>query len=153
MIVSTLFYSFSLVMDSLYILLFVIVVFSIAGTQLFTGVLKNRCIQVATGNVTKQMCIHSSVCYEGAVCGRGIGSPNFSINNFDTFLWSMLNVFQTLTLEGWSTIMVNLQACYSMLAAFYSLLIIFFCEYVVLNMTMAILKYKYSQVKGNTIQV
>ena len=40
MIVSTLFYSFSLVMDSLYILLFVIVVFSIAGTQLFTGVLK-----------------------------------------------------------------------------------------------------------------
>ena len=33
----------------------------------------------------------------------------------------------------------------------YSLLIIFFCEYVLLNMTMAILKYKYSQVKGNTI--
>lgn len=44
MIVSTLFYSFSLVMDSLYILIFVIIVFSIAGSQLFSGVLKNRCI-------------------------------------------------------------------------------------------------------------
>lgn len=44
MIVSTLFYSFSLVMDSLYILFFVMLVFSIAGTQLFSGVLKNRCI-------------------------------------------------------------------------------------------------------------
>lgn len=44
MIVSTLFYSFSLVMDSLYILFFVMLVFSIAGTQLFTGVLKNRCM-------------------------------------------------------------------------------------------------------------
>lgn len=52
MIVSTLFYSFSLVMDSLYILFFVIIVFSIAGTQLFSGVLKNRCIELATGNLS-----------------------------------------------------------------------------------------------------
>lgn len=56
MIVSTLFYSFSLVMDSLYILFFVIIVFSIAGTQLFSGVLKNRCIELATGTVTDTMC-------------------------------------------------------------------------------------------------
>lgn len=98
------------------------------------------------------MCIHGNVCSDGFVCGKGIASPNFSINNFDTFMWSMLNVFQTLTLEGWSQIMVNLQAAYSMFAAVYSLLIVFFCEYVLLNMTMAILKYKYSQVKGNTIE-
>ena len=98
MIVSTLFYSFSLVMDSLYILLFVIVVFSIAGTQLFSGVLKNRCIELATGNLSTTMCVHGNICSDGFVCGKGIASPNFSINNFDTFLWSMLNVFQTLTL-------------------------------------------------------
>ena len=98
MIVSTLFYSFSLVMDSLYILLFVIIVFSIAGTQLFSGVLKNRCIEVATGAISDVICVHLTVCSEGFVCGKGIDNPNFSINNFDTFLWSMLNVFQTLTL-------------------------------------------------------
>jgi hypothetical protein len=39
MIVSTLFYAFNLVMDSLYILIFVMIVFSIAGNQLFSGVL------------------------------------------------------------------------------------------------------------------
>jgi hypothetical protein len=44
MIVKTLFHSFSLVMDSLYILFFVMIVFAIAGTQLFTGLLKNRCM-------------------------------------------------------------------------------------------------------------
>ena len=49
MIVRTLFYSFSLVMDSLYILLFVMVVFSIAGTQLFSGLLQNRCMDLNTG--------------------------------------------------------------------------------------------------------
>lgn len=66
-------------------------------------------------------------------------------------LWSMLTVFQTLTMEGWSDIMINLQISYSPFSFIYSLLIVFLCEYVLLNMTMAILKYKYSQVKGNTI--
>lgn len=127
MIVSTLFYSFSLVMDSLYILIFVMVVFSIAGTQLFSGILKNRCIELATGHVTDLMCVNGNVCSDGFVCGRGINNPNFSIQNFDTFLWSMLSVFQTLTMEGWSEIMINLQKCYSPLSVIYSLLIVFFC--------------------------
>lgn len=98
MIVSTLFYSFSLVMDSLYILIFVVAVFAIAGTQLFSGVLKNRCLDLATGNLSDVMCVHGSTCADGSICAKGLGSPNFSINNFDTFLWSMLNVFQTITL-------------------------------------------------------
>lgn len=49
MIVRTLFHSFSLVMDSLYILIFVMIVFSIAGTQLFSGLLQNRCMDLNTG--------------------------------------------------------------------------------------------------------
>lgn len=47
--------------------------------------------------------------------------------------------------------MVGLQQAYSPYSLIYSLMIVFFCEYVLLNMTLAILKYKYSQVKGNTI--
>jgi len=63
----------------------------------------------------------------------------------------MLSVFKTLTMEGWSDIMVQLQLSYSPFSFIYSVMIVFFCEYVLLNMTLAILKYKYSQVKGNTI--
>jgi hypothetical protein len=44
MIVRTLFYSFSMVMDSLIILLFVMGVFAIAGMQLFGGTLKYTCM-------------------------------------------------------------------------------------------------------------
>lgn len=44
MIVKTLFNSFSLVMDSLTILIFVMGVFAIAGMQLFSGDLKNACM-------------------------------------------------------------------------------------------------------------
>lgn len=47
--------------------------------------------------------------------------------------------------------MLELEMAFSPAAVLYSVAIVFFCEYVILNMTMAILKYKYSQVKGNTI--
>ena len=55
-------------------------------------------------------------------------------------------------MEGWSDVMIYLQRTYSPFSFIYSILIVFFCEYVLLNMTMAILKYKYAQVKGNTIE-
>jgi hypothetical protein len=56
MIVKTLFLSFSLVLDSLYVLLFVMIIFAIAGLQLFSGVLKNRCIEEATGILSDTYC-------------------------------------------------------------------------------------------------
>jgi hypothetical protein len=62
MIVNTLFHSFSLVMDSLYILIFVMIVFSIAGTQLFSGLLKNRCIELETGTLTETLCMNNDAC-------------------------------------------------------------------------------------------
>ena len=127
MIVSTLFFSFSLVMDSLYILFFVMIVFSIAGTQLFSGLLQNRCMDAATGHLTNVLCTSGSTCDNGYLCAKGIENPNFSINNFDTFIWSMLSVFRTLTLEGWSDIMVGLQQAYSPFSVIYSVMIVFFC--------------------------
>ena len=97
MIVSTLFYSFSLVLDSLYILMFVITIFGIAGTQLFSGILKNRCMYLSTGVLSDNLCVNT--CSSPTqICVRGIASPNFSIYNFDTILWSILSVFQTLTM-------------------------------------------------------
>ena len=127
MIVNTLFHSFSLVMDSLYILIFVMIVFSIAGTQLFSGLMKNRCIQLETGNISETFCYDNTVCSNGYACGKGIASPNFSITNFDTFLWSMLSVFRSLTMEGWSDIMLGLQRVYSPFSFIYSIMIVFFC--------------------------
>mgnify|MGYP000924458976 FL=1 len=64
----------------------------------------------------------------------------------------MLSVFQILTMEGWSSIMIQLQQCYSVVCFLYCVLIVFFCEYVLLNITLAILKYKYAQVKDNSVE-
>lgn len=151
MIMKTLFYSFSLVMDSIYILLFVIFVFAIAGMQLFSGTLKNVCMDSLTGALTTTLCTSTDNCQLGQLCVKGISSPNFSIYNFDTLLWSALSVFQIISLEGWSLIMESVQMTNGEIYCLYSLLIVFTCEYVLLNMTLAILKYKYAQVKDNVI--
>lgn len=97
-IMKTLFYSFSLVMDSIYILLFVIFVFAIAGMQLFGGALKNVCMNVADGSLLITHCSSSSDCGADQLCVKGISSPNFSVINFDTLIWSALSVFQQITL-------------------------------------------------------
>lgn len=152
MIVRTLFYSFSLVMDSLYILLFVMGVFGIAGMQLFGGNLKFNCMELETGRLDGVVCGGDADCGVGEVCAKGVASPNYSIVNFDTLLWSELSVFQTITTEGWSGIMVNIQQSSGIAYCVYSILIVLICDYVLLNMTLAILKYKYAQVKGNSIQ-
>lgn len=78
-IMKTLFYSFSLVMDSIYILLFVIFVFAIAGMQLFGGEMKHRCMELSTGALTSILCSANSDCISSQICAKGISSPNFSI--------------------------------------------------------------------------
>lgn len=48
--------------------------------------------------------------------------------------------------------MLYLEEGYSFLSFIYSIGVIISCEYITLNMTMAILKYKYSEVKMNKIE-
>ena len=148
MIVKTLFLSFSLVMNSFYILLFMIIIFAIAGTQLFAGQLKYYCMELESGICMDTVCNVMDQCVaiygQGFVCAKTQGSPHFSIYNFDTILWSMASIFQTITLESWSMIMLNLEEGYSFVSFVFSIGIIIACEYITLNMTMAILKYKYS---------
>ena len=55
-------------------------------------------------------------------------------------------------MEGWANIMQYIQNTSGLIYGIYALLIVLICEFVLLNMTMAILKYKYSQVKGNAIE-
>lgn len=131
MIVKTLFLSFSLVMNSFIILLFVIIIFSIAGTQLFSGQLKFKCMELISGITYETVCNNHGQCEGmfglGYVCAKTQGSPHFSIYNFDTIFWSMASTFQTITLESWSSIMLHLEEGYSFLSFIFSIGIIISC--------------------------
>lgn len=48
--------------------------------------------------------------------------------------------------------MIYIQEVKGLIYALYSVVIVVTCLYILLNMTMAILKYKYAQVKANTLE-
>lgn len=116
MIVGTLFASLPLVVDSIILLLVVVVAFSVLGIQLFgNGELNKHCFDASTGAATAILCGTNLDCStllgangESMLCARTIQSPNFSFESFDGFGWSFANIFQLITMEGWSTIMYDL---------------------------------------------
>lgn len=49
----------------------------------------------------RNMCPDSSY-----FCGKQNQNPNFGVTNFDNLMFALLVVFQCITLEGWSDIMI-----------------------------------------------
>lgn len=96
-----------LLKDTVIILLFFFIIFAIGGTQLMAGSLKNRCVGIQTGDPHPDDIIcgsNKSICPGGYFCGKANDNPNYGVTSFDNILYSMLVVFQSVTLEGWSDI-------------------------------------------------
>jgi len=52
------------------------------------------------------LCATDEECGGGYYCGKSNTNPNNGATNFDNVLYSLLVVFQTTTLEGWSDVQV-----------------------------------------------
>ena len=50
-------------------------------------------------------CGGNYICPNGTECKEFWEGPNYGITNFDNFLFSMLTVFQCVTLEGWTEVL------------------------------------------------
>jgi Ion transport protein len=108
--VASLINAIPLLRDSILVLFFFFLVFAIAGCQLFTGAYKNRCYYEDTGVIDDRMdtCGGEESCLPGTYCGKSNENPSNGATNFDNVMFAMLQVFQTVTMEGWTSIMVPL---------------------------------------------
>lgn len=145
-------------MDTLLILFFLFMIFSIAGLQLFMGLLKKRCFSVDEGipqtdyvngddSVNFQiLCNTDSDCPGDAwTCGKMIANPNWGITNFDTIPSAFLMVFQIVSLEGWSDMMYYLDRTFSPLVAVYFIGLIIIGTFFLLNLTLAVIKAEFTK--------
>ena len=137
----------SLLFDTVLVLFFFFIIFAIAGGQLWSGLLKRRCFSVATGveHPDGDLC-GARDCPEGYFCGKGNENPNSGVTNFDNIFYSLLVIFQSVTLEGWSVIMVMIQKTFSVLAFFCFVPIVFIGAFFLLNLTLAVIKSKVREV-------
>ncbi|XP_068624737.1 muscle calcium channel subunit alpha-1-like [Battus philenor] len=94
-----------------FLVLFVIIIYAIIGLELFSGVLHDTCFYNGTEEQVEDPSACSRdpdvgfQCDEGQICKDYWEGPNYGITNFDNIGYSMLTVFQCITLEGWTDIM------------------------------------------------
>ncbi|XP_059359981.1 probable voltage-dependent R-type calcium channel subunit alpha-1E isoform X7 [Carassius carassius] len=96
------------------LLFFAILMFAIIGLEFYSGKLHRRC--VAFSNITDSERADSSeldfpcgakLCPENYNCTGPWQGPNDGITQFDNILFSILTVFQCITMEGWTAVLYN----------------------------------------------
>lgn len=134
-------------------------VFSIFATQLWMGNMRYRCMYDYDGVVDESMLctITSGGSVVGLTCPDDMtcvehGNPNNGYSSFDTVLWSLLLVFQTITLEGWADLMYMAMDSCGWPAAIFFVLVVIIGSYFVLNLCLAVISFHFTNVKERMMQ-
>lgn len=151
-ILEVIFDSMNNMKDVLILMVFFYTICAIAGLQLLSGSLKKRCLQETTGFPifnSNDYTLCNDDCDPGYFCGKLTSNPNDEITNFDTFPWSFLQVYQVVTMEGWTQIMIFVQRVFSPWMWIYFYGIVFIGAFFLQNMMLAVISfyyhYRYSQ--------
>lgn len=137
---TSLFYSIKPLLSALIVLFFYTLVFAIAALQLWSGVLSYRCMDLETGyfDNNSDPC-GSTLCEKSSICAKVLDNPNYGTTHFDNIFISLIMVFQIITLEGWTQILVFTQKAFSYFSIFYYMPLVFIGANLILNLTLAII--------------
>ena len=124
---------------SLFLLLVFLVIFAIAGLQLWSGVLRSRCMELETGVYLSDPC-GALTCSSTSKCVKSLDNPQYGVSSFDNLLSSLLIVFQVVTLEGWTDILFSVQKVFSRYSVVYFIVLAFIGAYMLVNLTLAVIK-------------
>ena len=150
-LVSALLSAVPLLRDTILILVFFFIIFAIAGLQIWSGVLKRSWISIETGIPLQSSYFGSNLLCGGEdwpvgyIWGKTDQNPNYGTTNFDSIFFALLSVFNCVTLEGWSYIMMQMQQSFATYSVIYFLLLTFGGAYFLLNLTLAVINSKFSE--------
>lgn len=84
-------------------------------------------------------------CFGSNICGKMIENPNFGQISFDNIFYSFLNVFQSITLEGWTQIMFYYVRTFSIFMVFFFIPLVWVGAYFLVNLTLAVINTTFNQ--------
>uniref|UniRef100_A0A8C9AJB3 Voltage-dependent L-type calcium channel subunit alpha n=1 Tax=Prolemur simus TaxID=1328070 RepID=A0A8C9AJB3_PROSS len=97
------------------LVLFMVIIYAIIGLELFKGKMHKTCYFIGTDIVATVENEEPSPCarmgsgrrctINGSECRGGWPGPNHGITHFDNFGFSMLTVYQCITMEGWTDVL------------------------------------------------
>ena len=149
----TLFKALPLLTDTLVILIFFFIVYAIAGQNLFSGQLKKRCIFAELGvfETSDEIC-GERICPDNFICGKLLQNPNWGYTNFDNFMYAFLQIFQCITLEGWSETSDFIAKSFSQFGVIYFISAVLLGSYFILGITLAVIKAQFSETHQKSIE-
>uniref|UniRef100_A0A8C2ES56 Calcium channel, voltage-dependent, R type, alpha 1E subunit a n=1 Tax=Cyprinus carpio TaxID=7962 RepID=A0A8C2ES56_CYPCA len=87
------------------LLFFAILMFAIIGLEFYSGRLHKRCVRADSSEI--DFPCGAKNCPENYNCTGPFPGPNDGITQFDNILFSILTVFQCITMEGWTAVLYN----------------------------------------------
>ncbi|KAK3102999.1 hypothetical protein FSP39_015655 [Pinctada imbricata] len=132
------------------LVIFVIIIYAIIGLELFSGAMHETCFYISTGEMVED----PSPCGErGYTCENGTSEckkywegPNDGITNFDNFGLAMLTVFQCITMEGWTSVLYDINdALGNSWPWIYFISLIIIGSFFVLNLVLGVLSGEFSK--------
>lgn len=151
-ILESLFSALPLLADSFLILCFCYLLYALAGLQLFSGLLKKTCVFAETGLFSAVTLCGNVACGPQEVCSKGLQNPKLGIMSFDDVFHSFLNVFQIVTMDNWTVIMYSMQKTFTNFVSVYFLSLVIIGGLFLVNLTLAIIKYKFSNIKTEPLR-
>jgi len=132
------------------LVLFVIIIYSIIGLELFMGAFHKTCFHNVTGEMMEDPnpCGGLYSCEEEYECREYWEGPQWGITCFDNFGQAMLTVFQCITLEGWTDMLYwihDSQGCTWQFMYFVSMVVL--GAFFVMNLILGVLSGEFSKEK------
>jgi hypothetical protein len=131
-------------------LMFFNLFYAIAGLQIFSGILKQRCFQTTTGLLYNDPNISDYVCGDLECpleysCGKILDNPYLGIINFDNICYSLLMTLLIMTLDNWSTIMYFVLKVFSNYAWVYFVSLVVMGNYFLVSLALAVIQGKFTE--------
>ena len=80
-------------------------------------------------------------------------NPNYGSTNFDNLLYSLVALFQSVTLEGWSVIMIMVNHTYTAYAFVFFVPLVFIGAFFLLNLTLAVINSAFTSAHENSNKI
>ena len=153
-IINGLISSSKLLAESFYIFLFFSFFYTLIGLQLFSGLLKKRCILKSFGipkKVESDYILCGNIdCPQFYFCSKTLENIDFGNSNFDSFIYSWIQVLRVITFNRWYILMNSIQSTYSdFFTVPYFISLSFIGNYFLVNLILAVLKVKYAESQKN----
>ena len=148
------------------ILIFVFLLFAIAGRQLWQGNFLKRCMNINFGYAysiqgSESMCSFDSDCTEfnsygtRYICAKGYINPDSGAISFDNILTGFVTIFIMASLEGWTNVFTYVSKTFKdkiylngVIVFFYFHFFVFFCAFYLINLFLAVTNSEFEHIES-----